>query len=220
MNPAALSVYGGVFAALLAAALGFPMPEELPIVAAGALLGRSAGDPDAPLRWWLLLPVCVLGVVLGDLLLYAAGRLGGRRVLRWRPVARALPPERLERLERGFARRGVWILLLARLTPGFRSPVFLAAGILRMPWRRFLLADGLYALPGVSLLFFLAYRFTDEFRDWVARAEECVYRSRGPLLAGLAAAAAAYALCRRRRVRGHARRVNPASRSPARKGCG
>ena len=32
-----------------------------------------------------------------------------------------------------------------------------------MPVRRFLLADALYAIPGVNLLFWLSYWFTDQF---------------------------------------------------------
>ena len=32
-------------------------------------------------RWWLFLPVCILGVVIGDGLLYGLGRLFGPRLL-------------------------------------------------------------------------------------------------------------------------------------------
>jgi hypothetical protein len=49
--------------------------------------------------------------------------------------------------------------------------VFVMAGVLKMPLSRFLLADGLYAIPGVNLLFWLAYWFTDQFRAAVEAAE-------------------------------------------------
>jgi hypothetical protein len=39
--------------------------------------------------------------------------------------------------------------------------------VLRMPYSKFLLADGLYAIPGVNLLFWLAYLFTDQFVEAV-----------------------------------------------------
>ena len=42
------------------------------------------------------------------------------------------------------------ILLFARILPGIRSPIFLTAGIMKLSWQRFLLADGIYAVPGVS----------------------------------------------------------------------
>jgi hypothetical protein len=37
------------------------------------------------------------------------------------------------------------------------------AGVNRLPVSKFLLFDGLYAVPGVSLLFFLAYYFQSQF---------------------------------------------------------
>jgi membrane protein DedA with SNARE-associated domain len=171
----------GVFAALVAAGVGFPMPEEIPIVTAGALAGHHAQEPESWLRWWVLLPICILGVVISDGLLYLIGRIFGLGLLKFPLVARLLPPERLRRIQRNFRRYGVLILLFARFLPGIRSPIFLTAGIMRLSWRRFLLADGLYAIPGVSLLFFLAYWFTDQFRDLVERAEEDISRVR-PLL--------------------------------------
>jgi hypothetical protein len=59
----------------------------------------------------------------------------------------------------------------ARFTPGIRTPVFLMAGVLRMPLYRFLMADALYAIPGVNLLFWLAYWFTDQFVEAITAAE-------------------------------------------------
>jgi membrane protein DedA with SNARE-associated domain len=204
-DTSALTIYLGVFAALVAAGFGFPMPEELPIVTAGALVGRESNDPTTALHWWVLLPLCVAGVVLSDGLLYWIGRMWGVRLLRFRPVARVLPPERLERTQALFHRHGVWILLAARLLPGFRSPIFLTAGIMRLSWRRFLLADGLYALPGVTLLFFLSYWLTDTFREWVVAVEEQVSRARLLVVVIAVGVTLVYGLIRwmrRRRERG------------------
>ncbi len=182
----AISKYGGVFAALILAGFGFPMPEEIPIVTGGAMVGHDAqelkyheevagavgGGPIAYLapaptgvaRWWIMLPLCIVGVVLSDCVLYFAGRLWGARLLKSKWVQkRVLPPDKQAKIEANFAKNGILILLGARLTPGIRTPVFLMAGILRMPVSRFLLADALYAVPGVNLLFWLSYWFTDQF---------------------------------------------------------
>jgi membrane protein DedA with SNARE-associated domain len=111
-----------------------------------------------------MLPLCIAGVVLGDCVLYTAGRLWGRRLLRSGWVQRhVLPPEKQVKIEENFHKNGILILLGARLTPGVRTPVFLMAGVLKMRVSRFLLADGLYAVPGVNLLFWLSYLFTDQF---------------------------------------------------------
>ena len=137
-----------------------------------------------------MLPVCILGVVLSDGLLYGIGRYFGRRLLKHRLLARLLPPDKRRRIERNFHRYGVKILLFARLLPGIPGPIFITAGIMRLPLRRFLLADGIYAIPGVSLLFFLAYWFTTSFKDLVERAEAKVLEVR-PLLILIASVAVA-----------------------------
>jgi membrane protein DedA with SNARE-associated domain len=148
--------YLGIFLGIVATGLGFPMPEELPVVIGGALAGKYL------VYWWLMLPVCIVGVIVGDGFLYAIGRLWGPRLVQYPWVKkRLLPPERLERIEHNFHEYGVKILLFARLTPGVRAPIFLTAGITRVPLAKFLLADGIYAIPGVSLLFFLGYWFTE-----------------------------------------------------------
>ena len=80
--------YMGVFAAIIATGFGLPLPEELPILTAGVLVGHGdtlppnamALDP-ARLRWWVMLPVCILAVVVGDGLLYAVGRIWGPMLL-------------------------------------------------------------------------------------------------------------------------------------------
>jgi membrane protein DedA with SNARE-associated domain len=213
-----LWTYLGVFAALLAAGLGFPIPEEIPIVTAGVLASQGSGDlptyadvislvaanpaanfpasipwgamtqerlftPDSfRVRWWLLLPVCILGVVVSDGLLYGLGRFFGPKLLERRLIQRVIPPDKRERIERNFHQYGIKILLIARLLPGIRAGIFIIAGVMRLPYKSFLLADGLYAIPGVSLLFFLAYWFTNSFKDMVIAAEAKVVEFRAILI--------------------------------------
>lgn len=162
--------YVGVFAALLASGFGFPIPEELPVLTAGVLVGHDDTlkpgmlqlDPHR-LRWWAMLPVCILGVVIGDGVLYGIGRVWGTRLLDHPWVQRKLvPPEKRALIEKNFHDRGIMILLTARLTPGIRTPVFMTAGVLRVPLGRFLFADGLYAVPGVNVMFWLGYFLTDQ----------------------------------------------------------
>jgi membrane protein DedA with SNARE-associated domain len=218
-------VYLGIFAALLAAGVGFPIPEEIPIVTAGVLAGRApekelvelgravallgwspaagfpAGlpwggllppDDTIPVRWWIMLPVCILGVVISDGFLYGLGRFFGTRLFRVPFMTRLMPPDKLAGIESNFHRYGVKILLFARLLPGIRAPIFITAGIMRLPLKRFLLADGIYAIPGVSLLFGLAFWFTNSFRDLVMRAEEKVIQWRPILILAAVVAVTVY----------------------------
>lgn len=181
----AFSKYAGVLAALIAAGFGAPIPEEVPIVTAGVMVGHDAQErshstlagaigggpayvltplPRGLVRWYIMLPICIIGVVISDLVLYTAGRFFGDRILRIGWVQRrVITPEKRATIEENFRTRGILILLGARLTPGIRTPVFIMSGVLRLPLSRFLLADFLYAIPGINILFWLSYWFTDQF---------------------------------------------------------
>lgn len=153
--------YLGVFLGIVLTGVPFvPIPEELPVVVGGALGGGGT------VLWWLMLPVCLLAVVMGDAVLYTLGRVWGPRLLRFAWIRkRVLPPKRLERIEKNFERHGIKILLFARLTPGFRGPIFFTAGLTRMSRLRFFLADAIYAIPGVTILFFLGFWFAGSMVD-------------------------------------------------------
>lgn len=150
--------YLGVFCALLAAGFGFPIPEELPVITAGIMVGHE----DTTLRWYFMLPVVIAGVVIGDGVLYGAGRIWGRRLLNLKLIRKRLPLDKQEQIEKNFAERGIWVLLGARLLPGIRAPVFIMAGVLKVPLGRFLLADAIYAIPLVNVIFWLSYFLTDQ----------------------------------------------------------
>jgi membrane protein DedA with SNARE-associated domain len=155
--------YAGVFGLLVAAGFGAPIPEELPIATGGVLVGRDWSDPNG-LKWWIMLPVCIVGVVLCDTFLYFVGRKWGRKLISLNWVRRRLlSPERFAKIEQNFHDYGIRILLITRILPGIRTPVFLTAGIVHLPFRKFLLADVLYAIPGVCIIFWLAYWLTDTF---------------------------------------------------------
>lgn len=124
-----------------------------------------------PLRWWIMLPVCIMGVVVSDGLLYGMGRYFGPRLFEMAWMKKMLPGEKRRNIEDNFHKYGILVLLFDRFLPAIRSPIFIMAGVMRLSFARFLLADGLYAIPGVSLLFTLAFWFGDQFRDLILRAE-------------------------------------------------
>jgi membrane protein DedA with SNARE-associated domain len=148
--------YAGIFVALFLGALGVPLPEEVPILTSGVLAHEGI------VRWWLALPLCLLGVLSGDVVLYWAGHHWGERVLGWRVVRRVLSREREQRLTAMYLRHGAKIVFTARHVIGLRAAAFLTAGIVRLPFGRFLAADMLAAVLGVPTSFTLAYFFTDQ----------------------------------------------------------
>lgn len=99
---------------------------------------------------------CFGGIVLGDLLLFAVGRVIGRRVLAWPLIGRLVPAGALQQSSDWIQHRGAMVVLLSRFTPGTRVPTCLVAGALRTDSKRFvlwfLLAAGLWTplIVGVS----------------------------------------------------------------------
>ena len=167
-----------------------PFPANVPWAAISQVPSIIPPEP-APtvgLKWYVMLPICVLGVVIGDSFLYGIGRIWGTRLVESRWMKRVLPTPKKLAIEKNFHRYGVWVLLFARLLPTIRSPIYIMAGVVRVPVSLFLLADGLYAIPGVSLLFFLGYWLGDQFKDLIQAFEGKIAAARPILvLLGLAA---------------------------------
>lgn len=141
---------------------------------AGPAVGPRIIPPDDTLhvRWWIMLPVCIAGVILSDMILYSLGWWGGDRLMKSRWMSRVLPPQRRRRTEENFHRYGVSILVFGRLVPGIRAPLFLTAGSMRLALPRFLLADGLGAVVGNSFFFYLGYWLGDSVKTLIEHAEE------------------------------------------------
>lgn len=140
---------------------GIPIPEEVPVIIAGVAARMGT------LQMWPAYFSCIIGALLGDCVMYAIGYHFGRSVLlEHRFLARHLTPEREKQIEEMISLHGFKVLFVSRFLVGFRSPVFLTAGILRMPLRKFLLFDGLSATTVVTVFFALAYRYGDSIQSW------------------------------------------------------
>jgi membrane protein DedA with SNARE-associated domain len=174
--------YLGILAALLLGSVGVPIPEEMPIVAAGILSHQGLA------RWWLALPVCVLGVLAGDVVLYWAGRRWGERLLRWRVVRYVLTRARADWLKAAYREHAMKTVAMARHVTGLRAAAFLTAGIARVPFWKFILADAAAAAVTVPLAFGLAYFFTHQINAILADVHRV---ERWLALAGLVAVAGA-----------------------------
>ncbi|MGE0760820.1 MAG: DedA family protein [Pirellulaceae bacterium] len=148
--------YAAIILILALTGIGLPLPEEVPIVAAGVLSSSAAGR----LNPWLAFLSCLLGACIGDSLMYGIGRYLGHAYLRKHPwFARLLHEEREQRMEQLINQHGLKILLLARFLVGVRSPTYLAAGVMRTPYRKFLLADAFCSLVVVGISFWLSHFF-------------------------------------------------------------
>jgi membrane protein DedA with SNARE-associated domain len=158
--------YPGVFLVLLATGLGVPIPEELPIVIA-ALMARWQ-----VMHWAGALGSCLGGVLAGDMLLYWMGRHFGRRILEWPAARRILTPEREARVMEAYRRHGLKFVVMARLVMGLRAAAFLTAGLVRVPFLRFVMVDVAAVFLSVPLAFGLAYAVADSVAVALAYVQE------------------------------------------------
>ncbi len=101
--------------------------EDLTCIGTGLLIARGS------LPWTAGVVACLVGLVVGDLLLYAGGRLLGRPVTRIAPLRWMIRQEELERACRWFTQRSAALLIGGRFVPGTRLPTYVAAGVVRMP---------------------------------------------------------------------------------------
>jgi len=147
---------------LLASGAGAPIPEELTLVLAGLWCG---GHPEFEPFRWLLLPICIFSSVLADSVLYFTGRYYGLRVHKGQFRLLGLTPKSRGNMEKLFHRWGISLLVAGRLIPVFRLPLFLTAGLMRMPVSRFAVADLIGAGITNSLFFLLAFWMGDKFKE-------------------------------------------------------
>ena len=116
--------YLGIALILILGGLGLPIPEEAPIILA-AVLTRN-GQMHGPLA----LASCLVGVLLGDLVVYFLGFFYGEKVLSLPLTRRLLTRQREAQIKGYFHRHGFKILVSGRFVPGFRTAAYLTAGIL------------------------------------------------------------------------------------------
>jgi membrane protein DedA with SNARE-associated domain len=158
--------YLAIIVVLILTGAGLPVPEEVAIVAAGILSSHGRLDP------WLALAACLFGALAGDCVMYWIGRHFGRRVLWERHWwARFVKPQREAQIEEMIQKHGLKVFFLARFLVGLRSPVYLSAGILRVPFRQFLLIDLFCATTVIGLFYSLSYRYGTTITGWIQEAE-------------------------------------------------
>ncbi|MEE9275855.1 MAG: DedA family protein [bacterium] len=187
--------YGGIFLLLLMCGLGFPLPEDIPILISGYLSHLGV------IELWPALAVNLGGVLIGDLTIYFLGYWLGRRALSHPLLRPVITPARLKRVEDFFERHGKKAVFFGRFLAGFRAPTFLVAGIIRMPVRLFVLLDVGAAFLTVPLFFFAAYIFGDEI-DALRHAIGTTQRAILLLLAAGVVSTLMVRTLRRRRERG------------------
>jgi membrane protein DedA with SNARE-associated domain len=146
--------YWAVGAALLLENAGVPVPGETILLLASFL---AYSQQELQLGW--IIAVATIAATLGDNLGFALGYYGGRPLLERYQALFRIQQTTLERGERLFARYGAVTVFFARFVFGMRIIAGPMAGVLRMPWRRFLIFNFLGAALWVTVISGAGYLF-------------------------------------------------------------
>ena len=155
--------YLGLFVVLLAAGLGVPLPEDIPLVVSGWLVYHGHAD----LR--LMIGTGLIGVLLGDTLLFYMGRRYGMHLVEHRWFRRVAKPWLVEKARAKYQAHGAKILFAARFMPGLRSALFLTAGTFRIPFWKFIFIDGFAAAISVPTWVWVSYKFSGRVEGSIER---------------------------------------------------
>ncbi|WP_405495316.1 DedA family protein [Streptomyces sp. NBC_00096] len=134
----AVSIYVLVGLVIGVESLGIPLPGEIVLVSA-ALLASQQGHIDP-----VALGICATaGAIVGDSIGYAIGRKGGKPLLErlGRRFPKHFGPDQVAVAERSFDRWGMWAVFFGRFVALLRIFAGPLAGVLHMPYWRFLIAN-------------------------------------------------------------------------------
>jgi membrane protein DedA with SNARE-associated domain len=154
-----------VFANVLIAQLGLPLPALPMLVLAGALVS------DGSLHLASLALVVMIASLLGDTPWYFAGRRYGYRVLRTLCRISIEPDSCVKQTENIFGRWGPPSLLVAKYIPGFSTVAPPLAGTMGVALPRFLLYSAAAALLWAAVPVAGGYFFSSEVEsllEWLS----------------------------------------------------
>ena len=146
--------YPVLFAMLLVSGLGVPIPEDVPLLAAG-ILADHGGMSVVQASF-----ACGLFVLTRDSIVFGLGYRYGEAILDNRWMQRIVEPKQLHKVEKLIQEHGKPFVFLGRFLPGLRAGVFFAAGASHIRPLVFLAIDSLAALISIPIFVALGYVFS------------------------------------------------------------
>jgi len=142
-----------VFSALILAGFSLPISEDLMIIISAVLAATVV--PEHTIHLFLGV---FLGCYFSDWICYWIGRKLGPRLWNFQWFAKTVDKKILDKIHGYYSKYGFWTLIVGRFIPfGVRNCLFLSAGAGQMPFRRFILSDGIACLISNTVLFTVAY---------------------------------------------------------------
>lgn len=156
--------YPVLFAAVLAEQLGAPLPSGPILLAMGALIGTGKYG------WTEALALSVAACMFADGVWYGIGRQKGSSVLKLLCRISLEPDSCVSSTRHWFKRLGGWALVIAKFIPGLSTVAPPMAGLSKMPWWKFMGADGLGGFLWAGAFLTLGHVFRAQLEDVLAYA--------------------------------------------------
>ncbi|MER6278440.1 DedA family protein [Streptomyces sp900105245] len=162
----AAAVYAVVALVIGLESLGIPLPGEIVLVSAALMSSQHSGVNP------VVLGVCATaGAVIGDSIGYAIGRKGGRPLLAWlgAKFPRHFSEGHVATAERSFEKWGMWAVFFGRFVALLRIFAGPLAGVLHMPYWKFLIANVLGGICWAGGTTAVIYYVGVVAEDWLKR---------------------------------------------------
>jgi len=138
--------------------------EDLACIGGGLLATKGA----IPLR--VAIAGCLLGIFVGDFLIYLLGRVLGRSALELPIIRSFLHRDRVDGCARWLDEKGLAWIVSTRFIPGTRVPTYFVAGVVKANALRFglalLLGAAIWTPAIVGLSYFLGGAFLEFFEQY------------------------------------------------------
>lgn len=146
--------YAAVMLAVIADSFGLPVPGEAMLLLAAVYAGATHH-----LALPVVIAAAIVGAIVGDNTTYALARRGGYPLLRRHGRMLHLDRRRLTIGQYLFRRYGGSVVWAGRLIPVLHIWTAVLAGVNRMPWPRFALANAVGAAVWATGLSLIGYGF-------------------------------------------------------------
>ncbi|GHF21992.1 DedA family protein [Streptomyces morookaense] len=162
----AIAVYLLVAGVIGLESLGIPLPGEIVLVSATLL--AASQDHINP---YVLGACAVAGAIVGDSLGYLIGRKGGKPLLDWlgRKFPKHFGPHHVATAEKAFTKWGMWAVFIGRFIALLRIFAGPLAGVLKMPYWKFLIANVLGGIAWAGGTVALIYTVGKVAEEWIGK---------------------------------------------------
>jgi membrane protein DedA with SNARE-associated domain len=145
--------------------LGIPLPGEIVLMTAALMSAQGHVSP------WVVAACAIFGAVAGDSIGYSIGRKGGKPLLErlGRRFPKHFSPGHVATAERSFQRWGMWAVFFGRFVALLRIFAGPLAGVLKMPYPRFLIANALGGIVWAGGITLIIYKVGKVAEPWLSK---------------------------------------------------